>query len=441
LLNNNNTILSSLIFYFFFAVLLSVNCYGEIIEGTNLENKPKVESIKITGLKKTNKRVILRELLFKENSPLTTNDLIESVQRLKNLQIFSYVRPYLALLPNNEVAVTIDIEEKWTTIPFFNYSAGGGTKHLTAGIYDINWLGKYIELGALYQNWNKEHGGIIWFNDPRFLDQRNTLNLIIQNTRKPRYIYEENGNLQGSFILHRKAFTAAYKKEIYSHFELGLQAEYFDDALLNVENDNLDSTTLDSLMHYTNSKTLLNTLTMRLGQLNYDIDIVSGKESQILLSHSSKSLASDHNFNKFKWNNQIYWQFPWRSYIAGNFTLAATNTQLIQQQYFVGGFQHIRGYYDGQFRNKSYWQANLEYRIPSYKSQWIVLQHVFFTDAINAASHPKKLSNFENNVYSAGTGIRLLSPKVYSFNGRIDFAFYTSGKNKTSISFGTQHFF
>ena len=135
-------------------------CNSKITNKTS--RHPIVEKIIIHGLKRTKPIVVLRELLIKKGQAFSTSDLLESIQQLKNLQIFSYVRPYLSLKENNKVVVTIDVKEKWTTIPYFSYTAGGGLRYMRAGLYDINWLGKYIQIGAEYTNWNGESGGWNW---------------------------------------------------------------------------------------------------------------------------------------------------------------------------------------------------------------------------------------------------------------------------------------
>lgn len=418
-------------------------CYSSIAEEfSSLDNQPRIQSIEIAGLSRTKEKVVRRELTFKEGDILTTDALLFSIQELKNLQIFAYVRPFLELQPDNKVNLRIELQEKWTIIPFFSYTAGGKTEHIKAGVYDINVLGKYVEVGVLYDNWNGEHGGIVWYRNPRFMRTRNLFGMDLHNTQVPVRLYNRDGEKTGSFVLKAEKFNLLYEVEISRLLRLGLLAEYSDDMVHSIERFlSEDNYTFQKLSTNRHTKTLLNTFTITLGKLHYDIDIIKGKNSELLLSHSSTDLLSDFNFNKIKWINQAYWQLPWRSYIATNFTLAATDTGLIQQYYYVGGFQHIRGYFDGQYRNRSYWQVNAEYRIPSYRSKWIILQHVFFIDAINSANRINELNHFNNNVYSAGFGIRLISPRIYSFNGRLDIALYTSGISQTSISLGTQHFF
>ncbi len=407
-----------------------------------LEHKPRLVQLEIQGLHRTREIVVRRELLFREGDYLTTRALMQSVQNLKNLQLFSYVRPFLELQAGNKVKLILSLQEKWTTIPFMSYRQGGGTRFFYFGLYDINTWGRYIEAGFQYENWNGEHGGMLWFRNPRFLHKRSTLGINLWSTQKPTFLYDRDGKDQGSYILKQQQINFSIKKELRNVFEFGLLLEYSKDKLHSLElTPALDDKTRNTIRNHRQVTTLLNTLTLRLGKLNYDIDIVSGRKTELLLSHSEAGVGSDESFNKLKWVNQYYWQLPRRSYIATNFTLAATDTPLLQEYYFVGGFEHIRGYLAGQFRDKAYWQFNAEYRIPSYRSPWIILQHIFFLDAVNSAASARNLNKFDNNVYSAGIGVRLISPRIYKFNGRLDFALLTSDKSQISLSFGTHHFF
>jgi hypothetical protein len=70
------------------------------------------------------------------------------------------------------------------------------------------------------------------------------------------------------------------------------------------------------------------------------------------------------------------------------------------------------------------------------------LQHIFFFDVVQPE---KSLSSFafdsEQLFPSTGIGFRLISPKIYRFNGRLDIAFPWRAGNATYISFGSQQFF
>ncbi|MEK7748341.1 MAG: POTRA domain-containing protein [Nitrospirota bacterium] len=130
----------------------------------------KIDSINVTGLKRTKESVIFRELRF-AGDPLAVESLQEGLQRLRNLQIFNWVQGEIGK-GQNRSELTLRVEERWTTIPIFRVASGGETTSTIVGLYDINALGRYIELGGQYENLNGRHGGVVWFRNPRFLDQR-----------------------------------------------------------------------------------------------------------------------------------------------------------------------------------------------------------------------------------------------------------------------------
>jgi len=404
--------------------------------------KPTVVEIEITGLWRTKEKVVRRELLFKENDTLTTKDLITSVQRLKNLQIFSKVIPLLKLKPDNKVKVILELEEKWTTIPYANLSAGGGTTYAYAGIYDINTFGKYIETGIQYDNWNGRHGGVVWMRDRRFLNKRLLLGLDLWSTKRARGLYTTDGESQGNYVLETKKFKLILKKEITQSFQLGAEVEINNSQIIeNKTNEITDNKTLDLLANNQEHLALFNTVFIELGKLNYDNYLVDGKFSKLGIKNSSQVLGSDISSTQFDWKNRVFWRLPYNGNAGLRFNAGWTNTQNIQYQYYIGGFNNVRGYYDGQFRSKTYAQFNAEYRIPSYRSSWLVLQHIFFIDAVSTGIEINDLKEQGNQFYSAGIGIRIISPKIYSFNGRIDIALITSGDSPSYLSFGSQQYF
>jgi len=408
----------------------------------SLTKKPIVSEIELQGLSRTKSKVVFRELLFAENEILTTKDLLNSVQRLKNLRIFSHVIPLLQLENNNRVKVIIQLSEKWTSIPYANFSSGGGTEYFYAGMYDINTLGRFFETGIQYDNWNRKSGGVAWFHDPRFLDKRLTLQVQLWATRKPRFLYTTSGDSQGNYVLKRNRISLLFKKEINEWFQPGIGFDYDSDQIIDTTQESaIDPNTEKLLTNTDKQRGIFNTLFLQLGKLNYDNYLIDGKLSTLIVKHGGDYSGSDINLKMFKWKNEMYWLLPHKGNAAVNLTFGAAETDNLQHYFYIGGFDNIRGYLDGQLRNRAYWQLNTEYRIPSYKSSWLVLQHVFFIDLVQTAHQFSELLGDTQTYYSAGTGIRIISPKIYRFNGRFDIALITSGDAQSYISFGTQQFF
>ena len=408
----------------------------------SLHKSPFVDEIKIVGLKKTKESVVLRELLFKQGDELTTAELLESIQRLKNLRIFSKVLPFIKLKKNNHVELTIEIEEKWTTIPFFNISSGGDTFYAYAGAYDINTFGRYIETGAQYDNWNGKHGGVVWFRNPRFLNKHILAGADLWSTTRPRTLLTPAGEEQGQYILDQKILNLLFENEIESWFSIGLTLQFRKTKIINTTTtDLIDSYTLSLIQKRNRTNEIGATFSAALGKLNYDNYLVKGKQSALYYKYAGEKTGSEEDIQKIVWENSAYWRLPYTANLGLRFNMAAIKTENIQNFFYVGGFEHIRGYFDGQFRNKAYWLANVEYRIPSFKNNWLVLQHIFFVDAANASNKLEDLQDINRTVYSGGTGIRIISPKIYSFNGRLDIALFSSQKTQSFISFGAQQFF
>ena len=422
-------------------VLLAKNGSGAFA-ASDLSKQPIVDEIEILGLWRTKPSVVRQELLFRENDTLTTKDLYTSIQRLKNLQIFSKVIPLLTLKPNNRVKLTLQLQEKWTTIPYANLSAGGGTTYAFAGIYDINTFGRYIETGIQYDNWNGRHGGWLWMRNPRFLNQRLLFGFDLMKTKRARQLYTNEAISQGSYVLNTNRLKLIIKKEITPYFQIGAENEINNSNIaLHKTNSITDPQTKTLLTGSEPHTAIFNTLFIELGKLNYDNYLVQGKFSKLAIKLSNQSLGSDISSTQIDWFNRIFWRLPYHANLGLRFNFGWTNTNDIQYLYYIGGFKNIRGYFDGQFRSKTYWQVNAEYRIPSYRSNWLVLQHIFFIDAVGTGNELNDLKRNGLQYSSTGFGLRIISPRIYSFNGRIDIAPFTSGNSPSQISFGAQQFF
>jgi len=420
------------------AFVLSAN---ELINNS-LQKQPVVSEIEIKGLTRTQPSVIHRELLFEVNDTLTTEELINSIQNLKNLEIFSSVIPLLELQENNWVKVTIKISEKWTTIPYLNFSFGGGTRYIYSGIYDINVFGKFIELGTQYNNWNDEHGVLAWYINQRLFNQKMTLQLVTGSTLRPRTLYATNGEKEANYVLSRNELGVSLIKELQPWLKVGAAMELENDEIIHSEYEpTLNDAHKSQLINTERSKNSFLSFILKLGKLNHHNYLVEGKHSSVIVKHGGSHTNSDTSINMFRWENKAFWLLPHYANLAMRFTLAQTDAKTIQHQFYVGGFEHIRGYLDGQLRSRAYWQINSEYRIPSYQSSWLVLQHIFFIDATQVADKVSEFDSNESTYLSAGIGFRIISPKIYRFNGRLDIALLTSGNSTSLISLGAQQFF
>jgi len=402
-----------------------------------------VADIEIIGLRKTKPKVVLRELLFKKDHSISAEMLIESIQRIKNTELFSEVLSDIQLQPDGTAKLVITVKEKWTAIPYLNFRSGGGTEKITAGFYDINIAGRFIQSGVQYENWNGEHSGAVWLEDPRFLNRRIIISTSYISTKKPRRLYLDSGVKTGSYVLARNLFRLSLEKKYESGLSSGAAIELYEDKFLAPESTSLlDNRTFFQITDSSKKKTNLYRLKIKYGRTDYDNFLFSGGESSLIFKHTMFTEDSAEKFYSVDFRNLYYKHLPHMGNLALQARAGITNTQQLQHQFSAGGFQHVRGYFDGQFRGRAYWQLNVEYRIPSYRHKLAILQHNFFVDVTEMKNNYSEISfDKESLKFSAGLGLRFIIPWIYRSVGRIDYAVLRGSSQSSRIALGVRQFF
>ena len=400
-------------------------CFVGVASGArnDLAGNPILSKIEISGLGRTSQSVVFQELRFREGDRISVADYDESIQRLRNLRIFSVVEPHIEMKDDGTVALSIGLEEKWTTVPITKFSSGGGAQHLIVGTYDINVLGKYKEVGGQYENYNGKHSAVLWYRNPRFLKRRLLFGIDGWTVRRPVTLYDTRALVIDDFALDRKKLNLFVEWEYQAWLTVGTGFEFDRDKYSDIT-----------------SNTNIARLNLTLGRLNYDNYLIKGHYLRLDLEQAIDSGKDTESFSRMLWDGQLYFRTPLYSNIALHMRFGLSNADPIQHQFAVGGLENVRGYFDGQFRGKTFWQLNAEFRLPSYRSRWFVLQHIFFYDATQTSDELNEL--FDSHYRSSyGSGIRLISPKVYRLTARIDYALTNSATGASAISFGAQQFF
>lgn len=411
------------------------------------ECKGKIVSvIQFSGNSRTADQVVRRELMLSEGKVFSLADYNETIIRLKNLQVFSKVEPtlYKGEL-DNEIILEITFQEKWTTIPIFRFGGGGGVNYIVLGLYDINVLGKYLEVGGQYENFGGQHNGVVWYRNPRFLNKRQRFGIDIWSIMNNRENFDYSGELNSAYTIDRKRLNFFLDKEFRTWLIWGLGVDLHDDTFsdFGLDDEQLDT---NSKSQYTLPEKAQNFFLYTygdIGRLKYDNYLVDGAVTSIKFEHAHSTWGSDETFYRIILEEKAFMQLPQTSNAAVRISVGITDSLQEQSAFYKGGLDAVRGFDDGFFKGRAYWLANLEYRIPSIKTDWFVLQHVVFFDVGNVADKFTDLTKSVNDeFYSGGIGVRLISPRIYRFNFRIDYAFgYGHGKEMQGISFGSQQFF
>ncbi len=408
-----------------------------------------ISAITIMGNNKTQNNVIKRELNFTTGQVLSEESAQASIRKLKNLRIFDDVSMKYYRESDDSIDVHITVSDQWTIIPIVKVGGGGGSNFYTVGAYDVNSLGRYIEVGAQFQMINNKSGGVFWFRNPRFMGHRLLIGMDLWNFRLNQPVYNESNDLSGIFnnsknrihiFSKKQLLSGLFKKGLFAGAGIDYVVDEFDDTGLT---EKQISTNLENNFQIpNNAKQNFIEFNLQVGELDYDRYLVKGFQANLDTRTTSRQLFSDDNSTEILLKSTYFAQLKHQQNIGINVVLGHTTSKLLQNQFYLGGLQEVRGYVDRRFKGSDYWKSNIEYRIPSYRSRWFVLQHVAFTDFGQISDSFQNLFSSESTKFaSAGTGLRFISPKIYRFNARLDFARTFGSENGFDVSFGLQQFF
>ncbi len=144
---------------------------------------------------------------------------------------------------------------------------------------------------------------------------------------------------------------------------------------------------------------------------------------------------SDYTFAKMELDMRAYRAISPDHVFAFNFYVeSALGETPFYRLPALGGQKHMRGYFNGRYRDNFYGMIQAEYR----QYFWKRLGFVVFGGAGNVASNMIEY-NFDNLKYSFGGGLRFLFNKKQKVNLRMDMGFGNDGNR--GIYFGLQEAF
>lgn len=379
----------------------------------------------IRGNRRTSLKAI-QNFLYPDgkNRDLKKTDL----EDLRNLAIFERVD-----LVGNQVSV----KERWTTVPVFKIQSGGGLVNYTVGVVDPNFLGRLIALGAQYEQAGGLSSGQVQFRKPR-LFKRFNVGADLGVSSRPRFLVNQ-GEVTSAMVVGRQRVAAFIEDQISPNLTVGIGFDYNKDRLSVAP---FTSDYQDRFSDYFSRgflggerEKLWTRAFARWGRVNRDIPFFEGHSVALELRQAFQGFVSDTNLFSLQLQGRWFRRHKNHNY-GGRFIWDYTSSSFPEDQVFTGGFDRIRGFFDGQFITRSTGVLNFEYRyrMLSLDSGWCDLQGVMFSDS-------GWLVDLDQWVSSVGAGLRIIVPKIYGFNVRVDWAQVLRGPPGQSLSFGLQQFF
>lgn len=405
-----------------------------------------ITGIRHEALHRTVPKVVGRELLIRVGEPLTRAALVETVQRLRNLGVFRVVTATLEA-SGPGVQVRLQYDEKWTLLPVFSFGGGGDRVFLSVGVQDIHLFHRLFRLSALYLYFSGTHSFSLQFDDPRLFDRRFHLSMYAAAQTRNRYVYSDIGTLRGMYSRYRDRVSATLWDRRDPQRVWSLNAQLLDDTydvgLLTASERALNAAH-DFRIPVAQRFALFNA-TMTFGRLDIDDFVVSGKLAQFSAGAGLGLVATSEHFGRASVTTRAAWALPLRGNLVTRAQVAATTSDAPEFQQFVGGLYNVRGFFEGRFSGRYMWLANVEYRLPSVHSRWLVLQHVIFVD-VGTAGNDLNLFSRQPGI-GLGVGGRLILPLIANFVARFDLTWFIEPNRNFDLerdwrpSFGSQQHF
>ena len=414
-----------------------------------------INLIKIEGNNRTSDDIILLNFDFKEGETFTSQKIKNSIQNLKNLQIFLSIqyKIYKSIDNPKKIDLVLEFDEKWTLLPYVLFGSGGGVSYYLLGFFDTNFIGRFYTLNFTYGCKNENCSTYLFFRNPNVFGY--PFNIVTYLTFENNIFnkYNDQRIVTGTFTNHKNNINMFSDFKINSSFMLGLgfvyTSIYTDDKGISESENKTNKVNNFNLPKKIDAFALQTRLTI--GKINHD-NLKSDGLILTTIFDSTVGIAKElkNNYNAIS-NNLLYYNsnlkigsfqlpLPSQSYLAIRANISINTSEIETMHYYIGGLDKIRGFYDGEFSGNFSWFSNIELRIPSYINQYIALQHALFSDTGYASTNLNEL--FSNKIgLSIGTGIRIIPLKVNRVALRFDLAYTLNPFNTYGFSFGLLQFF
>ena len=402
--------------------------------GDNLEKTASVASIEVTGLHRLSEQAVLLEFGLKVGEMADLKKLQKALQRVRNLRVVRTAFLERNLNAEGQWVLKLDVDERWSIIPVMRFGGGGGSNFFVLGAYDLNFLGRLLEVGSQYHNDNGRHGGILWFRDPLFWQGRAEFDLSLGSLASRKGVYGKDSQTQRaplplSQVDRRDTFLK-------STFERSLSDSFSAGVGVKLSQDQWNSSELSRKRTLIPLGFLVTWDRVRVNNYLWD-----GFKWEMDVWHANRDIGSEAQFVQAISHLSAYSTLFGSQTSAVRWDFGFSKSDSKQEEFQIGGRETVRGFFDGELRGTQFWAINAEHRMPFVEEKWSVLQAVAFVDAAQVGSNFSALFHRRSVAKSAGGGLRVLVPPVARLNLRLDVAKPLWSRRKAGIVFGMQQFF
>ncbi len=408
-----------------------------------------IKDFVLEGLSKTDPAWLQGYLPLKCPCVLTSDDLQRLQSKLMTTQVFQNVEMRLEPLEGDEsYRLHLTVEEKWTVIPVVRAAFGGGTPLLVAGIYDSHFLGSLWTVGAESRTYGSAPtGGVVWARAPRWQEGSHYINFEVWSDKRIRNLYDAHDRETGSIFSNATTLVmeglSPFKRSSRSSWQWGLRLNLSQQNELRLQTEAGAADEIEEgrmaeavppfwLEKQNVQKWQLKLVYDNLAVLHLNLKgwrFVIGTGPSFSNGKSRNNLEQELFFYSL-WSGD--WNFSWHQW------LGLSDDRSYQSQYFLGGFESIRGLPDGVlFGNKAFY-TNIELRKILGRTHYAWIQAATYLDYGSAATTMAELKDRDRATW--GVGVRIAVPQVNRLMLRVDYAWSLNQPHTGSISAGMNQF-
>ncbi len=407
----------------------TVNVTFEISEGT----PAKINKVIIAGNFKTKEKVIRRELYSQPGQIFSRSLLMRSLRNAMYLNYFSNVEPEMQQLPNGDIDLVLNVEEKQTGqvqagAGYSDYDKLVGTIGL--GIPNFRGNGQTVKLDWSFGS--RTNSISVSFTEPWLLDTPTSVGVDLYNVNRQYVLtdgeFTENSRGFGLRVGRRLRWPDDYFRVLWQY---GLKEDRLYDFSDTYKENHADDP--NSLVQYENEFNTTSSSSITLIRDSRDLSqfATSGSKLSYGVEYAGGLLGGDWEFHKHIFEASKFPRVWWKVVLAAKFRLGVIDSpggdpEIPYTERFAPGGTYgdgtIRGYDDrtigpisaggAYLRGRSVLTYNLELQVPLVEQQ---IYGLLFADAGNAwltgqAVKPFDLDRWDGLKKSLGVGFRLQVP-------------------------------
>ncbi len=397
-----------------------------------------VESIEITGLKRTKEDFLIRLIKTKVNEQYDSLKVATDVERLNRLPAIAKATQQTTIT-GKKASITYEIVENFTIIPGVRTSqANDDSFAYRLSLFEFNFLGRNQLIGGFYSRNIFDSYGAFW-EAPFLFTNKLGLGINFQNnvSREPIFFNDEITNYKRS--IPSGEVYVLYEKDFHNKFELGLRYsqedyEYLDGTIIEELPQELDATKWTILSEYERNHLVI------------DYQYVSGYRNLFVGQYVFGGTGLLNDALIVRNDTEYFKKVGKRGNFASRLRLGFASFNdtpftpfVIDNQFNIRGAGNVVG------RQTAELILNTEYRHTLLEKDWFVIQSNTFIDAGAKRLPENSINSIFNedstNVYG-GVGIRFIHKRIFNAVIRIDYGVRIVGSQNTSgIVFGIGQYF